>query len=150
MSDFDANDYRGIKRIEPSPAAVAMRELHRIKAPTKRAALIAQTITQLSTQAAVNEFTAAIRRQAQVQDLSLLPDSKWKIMRRVGTETQLDGWDVKTSELATIANNGRNVRIDWPSVTFHWGVRVTFENASGTEYIAFSADYKMTETYMSS
>lgn len=138
----------GIKPIEKNAVELALEALRQISAPTKRAALIAQTITQLSTQAAVNEFTSQIRRNARVQDLSILPESMWTLTRRIGSELR-DGGRVTTSDLRYLIGDSE-FRIDWPSVTFHWGVAVTFCSEGGVSWTARSADWQLTETYMSS
>lgn len=128
-----------------------LRALDRIKAPTKRAAHIAATLTELPTQAEVEDFTAELRRRAGVQDVALLPDTTWTLIRFLGPYVEADGGTVTTPELVELI--GHSAHIDWPSVTFHWGVAVrwTTEPAGeGVRWIARSADYALTETYLSS
>jgi hypothetical protein len=124
--------------------------VHATKAPTKRAAVVAEAITTLATQAEVDDFTRELRRRAGVQDVALLPNTTWKVTgRRNGTEIRLAGEEVTTAVLLNTLEGAELRHIDWPSVTFHWGVMVTF-TWGGVDYIARSADYAHTETYLSS
>jgi hypothetical protein len=128
----------------------AMEAVRRTKAPTKRAALIAQTLIDLPTQAEVAVFVRWVRIQAGVQDVALLPETTWTVTgRRNGTEVRLAGDQVTTAVLLNTLEGAELGHIDWPSVTFHWGVMVTF-TWGGVDYIARSAEYAHTETYLSS
>jgi endogenous inhibitor of DNA gyrase (YacG/DUF329 family) len=132
---------------EAFPVDAALREVRKVKAPTKRAALVARYVLELKTQEQVNEFTAELRRQAGVQDVSLLPETTWKVRRSV--QTHGAGYEYTTEVLLNTLKDAEDVSISWPSVTFHWGVMVTF--TWGLERIvAHSADYQLTETYLSS
>jgi hypothetical protein len=119
------------------------------KAPTHRAKYIAQALVELPTQAEVDDFTRAIRIDAGVQDVALLPESHWSIVRTFPGRTPVETGRANTVALTAILAASTNVSIDWPSVTFHWGVAVRYEQ-NGEAFIARSADYAMTETYMSS
>lgn len=120
----------------------AIHELSQIKAPTKRAAFIAQTIISLETAAQVNEFTRYLRIKAGVHDISMLPDTTWTV-QKVGTRrtTNVTG----TAALVEAVSCYDEVSISWPSVYMHWGVMVSFG-----DFVAHSADYALTETYLSS
>lgn len=132
---------------EAFPVDAALREVRAIKAPTKRAARVAAIILELKTQAQVEEFTTQLRREAGVQDVTLLPDTTWKVRR--SAETHGDGYTYTTEVLINTLADAEDVSISWPSLTFHWGVMVTF--TWGLERIvAHSADYQLTETYLSS
>ena len=125
--------------------------VNRTKAPTKRAQLIANLMmsSQLS-QAEVDDFTRELRRRAGVQDVTLLPDTTWTVREsgvRPKDVAELESYP--TSVLRNTLACSEDVAISWPSVTFHWGVMITF-SWGGVRYVAHSADYQITETYMSS
>ena len=127
----------------------ALDDVRRIKAPTKRTAAIAGWITTLPTQAEVNDFTRQLRIDAGIQDVTLLPtDTTWTTRRRVDGVYREDG-PYETDVLLNTLAEAEDVRIDWPSVTFHWGVAVTFVWGDET-IIARSKDWRLTETYLSS
>src|SRR5881394_645027 len=125
-------------------------EVREVKAPTKRAALVARYVLELKTQEQVSEFTAQLRREAGAQDVSLLPETTWAVKGyRNGTEVRLVGGEVGTGVLLNTMESAEDVSISWPSLISHWGVLVRF-TWGGVEYIAKSSDYQLTETYLSS
>lgn len=126
----------------------ALDALSRIKAPTKRAAFIAETMTTLPTLADVTDFATALRTRAGVQDLTMLPDTEWTV-ERSGDVAPKTTVRMSTGELRRPLDLASDVTISWPNVLFHWGVMVTFA-LNGNRYVARSADYAPTETYMSS
>lgn len=134
---------------EAFPAEVAMREVRKIKAPTKRAARIAAILLELPTQEAVMEFTAQLRREAGVQDVELLPATTWNVQGWDGKKLVDDAQELSTDELVAWLKQGSNVRISWPSVTSHWGVSVSFDGMDFGSFVARSRDWQLTETYLS-
>lgn len=139
MTNNDATRTRNVRD--------ALDAVRRTKAPTKRAALIAQYVTTLPTQVEVNDFVRQLRIDARVQDLSLLPETLWTI-ERSGSQTVER--TVQTSELLRMLAESSDTAIDFPNVLFHWGFMVTFTLRVTQHFIARSADYALTETYMSS
>ena len=130
-----------------TPAAqAALAELMRIKAPTKRAARTAALLLELPTQADVEAFTAQLRREARVQDVTLLPATTWRA-RKVG-QAHGTGELYSTGILLNTLESSEDVSISWPSVYSHWGVMVSF-TWGGERMVAHSADYHLTETYLS-
>lgn len=126
--------------------------------PRIRAARIAVALDTLKTQAEVDHFTRLIRRDAHVQDVALLPETAWKMDGRNDLghfdnrpERLADRVTIGTGDLLDLLGSESVTawRIDWPSVTFHWGVAI-FWTDGGNEYRAFSRDYQPTETYLSS
>lgn len=134
---------------EAFPVEAALREVRETKAPTKRRQLIAHYVIALATQAQVDEFTAELRRQAGVQDVALLPATDWDIFRPADLAAQRVSVTVGTEVLRNTLADAEDVAISWPSVTFHWGVMVTF-TWGDERIVARSKDYALTETYMSS
>lgn len=132
---------------EAFPVDAALREVRNTKAPTKRAALVARYVLELKTQEQVSEFTAQLRREAGVQDVSLLPRCGWVV--RVSSAVHGTGTLTPTDVLLNTLADSEDVAISWPSLTFHWGVMVTF-TWGGIRYVAHSDDYQLTETYLSS
>lgn len=132
---------------EAFPVDAALREVRRTKAPTKRAALVARYVLELRTQDQVNEFTAQLRREAGAQDAQLLPTCTWTV--RETSAPHGTGTLTPTNVLLNTLADAEAVRISWPSVTFHWGVMVTF-TWGDKFYVAHSDDYQVTETYLSS
>lgn len=127
----------------------ALEHLGTVKAPTKRLQIIAAHLTTFPTQAEVNDFTAELRRRAGVQDISLIPTSTWTVKRWDNARLVDHLVDIDQALLLGVLEGAKKVTIDWPSVTFHWGVRLEIEH-NGQDFVAYSADYRMTETYMSS
>lgn len=126
----------------------ALSDLSRIKAPTKRAAFIAETIVSLPTSQDVADFTRELRTRAGTQDVTMLPLTTWNVRRwENGNLVEPETFD--PNEFAKVIRIAENIVIDWPSITFHYGVSVTFDLADGS-YVAHSRDFRMTETYMSS
>lgn len=125
----------------------ALDTVNRTKAVTKRAIAIGRLIEELPTQDEVNAFTAELRRRAGVQDPALLPETTWKVRR--SSDPHGSGKSYTTTVLVNTLDEAERVSISWPSVIFHWGVMVTF-TWGGEAFVAHSADYAMTETYMSS
>jgi hypothetical protein len=124
----------------------ALDALRKIKAPTKRAAFVAATLVALRTQDEVIDFVRQIRLNERVQDVALLPDTLWTIER---SGSQVVERTVQTSELLTILAESECPIIDFPNILFHYGFIVTFTR-DFEHFIARSADYGITETYMSS
>jgi hypothetical protein len=133
---------------EAFPAEAALREVRRIKAPTKRAAAIAAALISLPTQKAVEEFTRQLRIDAGVQDVELLPRTMWDVLRTADLATQRPSSKVDTAVLRNTLADAEDIRISWPSVVSHWGVLVTF-TWGGEKIVVRSADYQITETSMS-
>jgi hypothetical protein len=119
------------------------------KAPTHRAKYTAQAILELPTQAEVDDFTRQLRINAGVQDVALLPETTWTIVRTFPGRTPVETGRANTAALLSVLAASTSVSIDWPSVTFHWGVAVRYEQ-DGEAFIARSSDWQLTETYMSS
>jgi hypothetical protein len=113
--------------------------VRRTKAPTKRAAVIAESLTLLRTQAEVDDFTRQLRIDATTWTVHVSGAVHGQPGEQYGTEVLRN----------TLTDAEGAVIIDWPSVTFHWGVMVTF-TWGGVHYVARSADWQLTETYMSS
>lgn len=107
----------------------------------------------------VAEFVREVQIRAGKQDLALLPETTWKM----DGKDNFGHWDnrpERMAERATVPNttdlrmlleseSARGVRISWPSIVSHHGVSV-FWTDGDREYRAFSADYGVTETYLSS
>jgi hypothetical protein len=123
---------------------------------TKAATIAADAIATLPTMEEVMMFATAVRIQRGVQDISMLPEGTY----RLDTKDSFGSWDNRPdrprSEIGRddfvkhlVDDGATDVKIDWPSVTFHWGVAVFFK-IDGMDCRAFSADYAPTETYLSS
>jgi len=131
-----------------TPAQDALRTVHQTKAPTKKALAVVQAIRTLPTQADVAEFTAQLRREAGVQDLSLIQGDHWRIDALKGD------WSAGTSDftrqdvLALTAQPAvTDVEIHWPSL-FQYGTAVFFTRGT-TRYRAHTPDWGPSETYLS-
>src|SRR3982750_239546 len=102
----------GVKMIKITAAAeAALRDVNRIKAPTKRAARIAELVTELPTLADVADFTAVLRRQAGVQDVTALPETTWTV--RAVRAAHGTGEAVETVGLHILLNGATDVSISW-------------------------------------
>lgn len=124
----------------------ALRTVHRTKAPTKKAQAVLDAIRTLSTQDEVNDFTAQLRRQAGVQDLSLIQGDVWRIDTLKGDWTTGER-DFTRQDILNLADQAQSVEISFPDLFQHG--TVVFFTLGTTRYRAHTPDWGPSETYLS-
>jgi len=118
--------------------------------PQKAALVVAEAAIGLASFAEVTEFMRRVRIRSRVQDPEMLPEDTYSLSTRVGAEStvEIDRAHL-LADIETARAQGESVYIDWPSVTFHWGVMAIYV-IDGVQYRAVSSDYQLSETYLSS
>jgi hypothetical protein len=104
----------------------------------------------LPDQADVDVFTRRVRTDKGIQDLALISaDRPYSVEVKEGEGDWKHHLNpVSADEVCLVAARADSFSISFPSVHSHWGYAV-FYTAKGKEFRATSADYAMTETYMS-
>jgi hypothetical protein len=126
----------------------ALSAIHKIKAPTKRAQAIAAVLIELRTQAEVDEFTQEIRREAHVQDVSLIEDGPYAVDVLTGGRWSLDErYTLSPQHVAELAGRGTDVRISFPDL-FQYGTAVFF-TLNGIQHRLRTKNFGPSETYRS-
>ena len=132
-SIFDTNRsvyFRAVRDGKPVIAARAMRE-----------AILAGTSEEVAA------FVIEARQRAGVQDVAMLPDTTWTV--RLQSQPAAEGVTMDDTNFRAILDGATDVRISWPSLYSHWGVSVSFTVNGQSKYVATSADWQHTETYLS-
>lgn len=121
------------------------------------ALVVAEASTALASLSEVTEFMRAVRIRSRVQDPEMLPEGRYFLQAKVGSNfdnrpnaerTEIDRAHL-LADIETARAQGEPTSIDWPSSTFHWGVMVRY-TIDGVEYRVASSDWQLTETYLSS
>lgn len=96
-------------------------------------------------------FVRLVKINQGAQELALLPDDDtvWTIdfVSPNGTPHPVTS-HATTIYVRSLATD-YDFRISWPSVTSHWGISVWFVTESGNRWCCRTADYQVTETYLS-